>query len=83
MVIIAIDDLLDVQLELVSTSKGRTKSDIVMEALREYVKKEKRNRLLLDPALITLYVHLADEDVALAESGIVDYYRQLEYADKV
>jgi len=82
MVTVAIDDALDAQLEIVSNRKGRAKSDVVVEALRQYVKTEQRKQQLQDPALIALYQQLADEDTALAEEGMDDYSRQLEAADK-
>ena len=82
MVTLTIDEALDAELERVSTRKGRTKSDIVAHALRQYVEAEQRRQSPLDPALIALYNQLADEDVALAEVGMDDYARQLAKADK-
>ncbi len=81
MVTLAIDETLDTELELVSTRKGRSKSDIVAEVLRRYVQTEQRRHQPLDPALIAAYSQLAEEDIALAEAGMEDYQRQLEEAD--
>ena len=82
MVMLAIDEALDAQLELVSARKGRAKSDIVVEALHQYVQKEQRRQQPLDPALFALYSQIADEDVALAEAGMDDYNRRLQEADR-
>ena len=82
MVTVALDDMLDAQLELVSSRKGRAKSDVVIEALRQYVKTEQRKQQLQNPALIALYQQLADEDTALAEEGMDGYCQQLVAADK-
>lgn len=78
MVTLAIDEALDTELELVSTRKGRSKSDVVAEVLRRYVQTEQRRQQPLDPALIALYSQFADEDVALAESGMDDYHRTVD-----
>lgn len=83
MVMLAIDEALDAQLELVSTRKGRAKSDVVADILRQYVQTEQRRQQALDPALIAMYSQLTDEDVALAEAGMDDYNRQLQEADTV
>jgi hypothetical protein len=82
MVMLAIDEALDAELEIVSIRKGRAKSEVIAEVLRQYVQTEQRKQFLLDPVLIALYSQLADEDVALAEAGMDDYNRQLEEADK-
>ena len=82
MVTLSIDETLNAQLELVSTRKGRAKSDVVAEVLRQYVPTEQRRQQLQAPALIALYQQLADEEVALAEAGMDDYNRQLKEADK-
>ena len=43
MVTLTIDEALDAELERVSTRKGRAKSDIVADALRQYVQAEQRS----------------------------------------
>ena len=82
MATLTVDEELDAELERVSTRKGRTKADVVADALRQYVQTEQRRQTPFDPALIALYRQLADEDVALAEAGMDDYVRQLAEADK-
>ena len=81
MVTLTIDEALDAELERVSIRKGLAKADVVADALRQYVQAEQRRQSLLDPDLIALYSQLADEDVALAETGMDDYARQLAEAD--
>jgi metal-responsive CopG/Arc/MetJ family transcriptional regulator len=82
MVTLTIDEALDAELERVSTRKGRTKDEVVADVLRQYVQSEQRRQLQIDPALISLYNQLADEDIALAETGMNDYARHLAEADK-
>ncbi len=82
MVTLTIDEALDAQLEQVSLRAGRAKSDVVADVLHRYVQAEQRRRQPIDPALVTLYSQLAEEDVALAEAGMDDYARQLNEADK-
>lgn len=82
MATLTIDETLNEQLELVSNRKGRVKSEVVVEVLLHYVQSEQRKHQLLDPALIALYTELVDEDIALAEEGMEEYYRQLEEADE-
>jgi len=75
MVTLTIDEALDAELERVSTRKGRSKADVVADALLQYVQAEEQRQALLDPAIIALYSQLVDEDVALAEAGMDDYAR--------
>ena len=78
---VVVDDQLDAALDAVSVGKGRAKSDIITQVLRQYVQTERLRQSLQDPALITLYQELAEEDVQLAEEGMADYQRMLKEAD--
>ena len=79
---VVVDDQLDAALEAVSVGKGRAKTDIITQVLRQYVQTEGLRQLLQDPDLAALYQELAEEDVQLAEEGMADYQRMLTEADK-
>ena len=80
---LVVDDDLDTALEAASAKQGRDKADIAVELLRKSIEAERMKASLQDPALVTLYEKLADEDIKLAEAGMADYQQQLDEADRL
>jgi hypothetical protein len=77
-----LDDDLDAILESISSTQGRSKADVAVDALRRYARREGLRTALQDPKLQALYAQLATEDLALAEQGLSDYQSLLEQMDR-
>ncbi len=78
---IPIDDALEAALISASSRRGRREAALVVELLHRFVAIEELKRRLQQPDLAALYETLAEEDIALAETGLDDYQRTLRETD--
>ncbi len=63
-------------------SEGHGERDVAAGLFRRYLEVDQLRRSLAGKRLAKLYESLAEEDVALAESGLTDYQRSLTQADE-